>query len=307
MRICSLLPSATEIAFALGLGDSVVGVSHECDFPQEAKDRPVVVRSRIDSAATNSKEIDRQVREQLNNTQSLYTLDLPQLEYLKPDLLLTQELCQVCAVDYHEVEEACFAMDPPPQVISLAPGSLADVFDDIRRVAQATDSVSKAESLITSLKARIEHVRDTTATSEHRPRVACLEWLDPIFTGGHWIPEMVELAGGEDVLAQPGQPSAMASWEEVVNQAPETLILMPCGFNIDRTLEEIGVVTSLPGWANLPAVTNGRVFAVAANALFSRPGPRLIDGLELMAQLIHPELFPRDIDPSTARNTRSGF
>lgn len=307
MRICSLLPSATEIAFALGLGDSVVGVSHECDFPQEAKDRAIVVRSRIDSATTSSKEIDRQVREQLNNTQSLYTLDLPRLKRLKPDLLLTQELCQVCAVDYHEVEEACLAMDPRPQIISLAPGSLADVFDDIRRVAQGTNSVSKAESLITSLKARLEHIRDTTARSEHRPRVVCLEWLDPLFTGGHWIPEMVELAGGEDMLAQPGQPSATVSWELVVNQAPEVLMLMPCGFSVERTLEELELVRGLAGWENLPAVCNGRVFAVAANALFSRPGPRLIDGLELMAQLIHPELFSRDIDPSTARNMQRGF
>jgi len=289
------------------LGDSVVGVSHECDFPQEAKDRAVVVRSRIDSATTSSQEIDRQVREQLHDTQSLYTLDLPRLKHLKPDLLLTQALCQVCAVDYHEVEEASFAMEPRPQVISLAPGSLAGVFDDIRRVAEATDSASKAESLITSLKARSEHIRDTTARSNHRPRVVCLEWLGPLFTAGHWIPEMVELAGGKDVLAQPGQPSAMVSWEEVIKQAPETLILMPCGFNVDRTLDEIGLVRGLPGWADLPAVTNGRVFAVAANALFSRPGPRLIDGLEVMAQVIHPELFSRDIDPSTARNTQRGF
>ena len=300
MRICSLLPSATEIAFALGLGDAVVGVSHECDFPEAAKGRPAVVRSRIDSTTTSSKDIDRQVREQLTNAQSLYTLDIPRLEHLKPDLILTQELCQICAVDFREVEEASSSMVPRPQIVSLAPSSLADVLTDIRRVAQVTDSVAQGRALIASLQTRMDGIHRTVEGAAHRPRVACLEWLDPIFAGGHWVPEMVALAGGRDVLAQPGQPSAPVSWGEVVSQAPETLVLMPCGFDVDRTLEEIQLLRDLPGWANLPAVVNGRVFAVAANALFSRPGPRLIDGLELMAQLIHPELFPGPINAAAA-------
>lgn len=302
MRICSLLPSATEIAFALGLGESVVGVSHECDFPDEARRKPVIVRGRIASPASPSGEIDRQVREQLNAASSLYTLDREQLQHLAPDLILTQELCRICAVDYREVEQVCQAMDPRPEILSLAPTSLDGVFDDIARVAECTNSAGRAQMLIASLEARIDDLQRKTSGLDFRPRVACLEWLDPIFSAGHWIPQMVALAGGEDVLARPGEPSAQLSWNHVVERAPEVLILMPCGFDVQRTLSEIALVKERPGWNELPAVSAGRVFAVCANALFSRPGPRLIDGLELLAGLLHPRLFPHAVEPAMACN-----
>lgn len=301
MRICSLLPSATEIAFALGLGDSVVGVTHECDHPPEAKKKPSVVKSAINHHTTTSKEIDRQVGEHLKARKSIYEIDLPRFKKARPDLILTQELCDVCAVDYGEVVEASKTLPQEPKIVSLTPSLLSDVLQDIRVVGEATGKTRDAEDLVANLKSRIEHVREQAARSDRRPRVASLEWLEPIYGAGHWVPELVEWAGGEEGLAEKGQPSPKIDWSKVVQFAPEVIVLMPCGFDIDRTLKEVHLLYQLPGWKDLPAVQKSQVFAVNGHAYFNRSGPRLVDGLELLGQIIHPEIFPWKASPDVAR------
>jgi iron complex transport system substrate-binding protein len=292
MRICSLLPSATEIAFSLGLGESVVGVTHECDYPPEAREKPKVVKSIIDADKTDSAQIDRIVSEHLQAQKALYTIDLPGLRAADPDLILTQELCDVCAVDYRQVIDAAQSLPRKPKVLSLMPKSLADVLQDILRVGEVTGKAKEALRLVQQLRQRIEGVKEKTSRSDLRPRVACLEWIDPIYNAGHWVPEMVELAGGYDGLGQKGEPSARVDWKRIVGFAPEVIVLMPCGFNIERTLQEAYLLRRLPGWESLPAVQHGRAFAVNGHAYFNRPGPRLVDGLEILAQIIHPEIFP---------------
>ena len=291
MRICTLLPSATEIAFALGLGDSVVAVSHECDYPPEARQKPVVVRARIDSDTCTSREIDTLVQQQLSQGGSLYGLDLELLGSLNPDLILTQGLCDVCAVGYNDVMAAAAALRPPARVLSLSPGSLGEVLRDITRVGNATGTSKKAETLVSTLRERVGRVAARVPQDGPRPRVACLEWLDPLYSAGHWVPEMVELAGGTDVLAAKHEPSARVSLEALAEAAPEVLVLMPCGFDERRTLKEWEPLKDLPAWQAIPAVANGRVFAVDGSSFFNRPGPRLVDGLETLARLIHPTLF----------------
>lgn len=301
MRICSFLPSATEIAFALGLGDSVVGVTHECDYPPDAKKKPSVVKSAIDHHTTSSKEIDRQVGEHLKARKSIYEIDLPSFKKANPDLILTQELCDVCAVDYGEVVEASKTLPQIPKIVSLTPNLLCDVLQDIRRVGEATAETKDAEALVANLKSRIEHVREQASRSDRRPRVACLEWLEPIYSAGHWVPELVEWAGGEAGLAEKGQPSPKIDWGRVARFAPEVIVLMPCGFDVDRTLKEVHLLYKLPVWKDLPAVKKGQVFAVNGHAYFNRSGPRLVDGLELLGQITHPEIFPWKAPSDVAR------
>ena len=297
MRICSLLPGATEIAFALGLGDDVVGVTHECDYPAEAKQKPVVVRSSIDSHRMTSLEIDRWVSERLRNNQSLYTIDEEGLREAAPDVILTQGLCDVCAIDYDEVVAAGEALPHKPTIVSLSPNCLTDVLKDIGRVGEATGQGHKAEAFVRSLEDRIAAVRDRVTESSTRPRVACLEWFDPIYFAGHWVPEMIELAGGNDVLGRKGEPSAKIAWDKVVELAPDVIVLMPCGYDVQRTLNEVPLLENREGWRELPAIKAGRVYAVNGHAFFSRPGPRLVDGLEILAHLIHPEIFPLHASP----------
>ena len=291
MRICSLLPSATEIAFALGLGDNVVGVSHECDYPVEARQKPIVVRSAMDTNQMNSQEIDGWVSERLQSNQSLYRIDEEKLREARPDLILTQGLCDVCAIDENEVIAASRALPNQPKVVSLTPNCLADVLNDVLQVAEVTGRRQRGEAFVRKLQQRIDLVRRRAAQSSARPQVACLEWLDPIYAAGHWLPEMVELSGGCDVLAQKGEPSARVEWRAVQAAEPEIIVLMPCGFELERTIRESAFLRKFPGWSQLPAVKRGNVYAVNGNAFFSRPGPRLIDGLELLAQIVHPEIF----------------
>lgn len=300
MRICSLLPSATEIAFALGLGDCVVGVTHECDYPAEAKKKPIVVKSIIDQHKSSSEEIDRIISEHLQAGKGIYSIDVPRLQEASPDLILTQELCDVCAVDYGEVVEASRSLPQKPKIISLNPSLLSDVLRDIERVGKATGKEREAEAVVAPLRKRIERVREQARLSDLRPRVACIEWLDPIYSAGHWAPEMVELAGGADGLAIKGEPSPRIDWEKVARFGPEVIVLMPCGFEIQRTLKEIHLLQRLPGWSDLPAVKEGRLFAVNGPAYFNRSGPRLVDGLEILAQIIHPEIFPWRTPPEAA-------
>ncbi|HSE89485.1 MAG TPA: cobalamin-binding protein [Candidatus Binatia bacterium] len=297
MRVCSLFPGATEIAFALGLGDDVVGVTHECDYPAEARQKPVVVRSLIDSHHMTSLEIDRWVSERLRNNQGLYMIDEERLREAAPDVILTQGLCDVCAIDYNEVVTASETLAKKPKVVSLTPNCLTDVLSDVLRVGEATGQRLKAEEVFSHLEQRISAVRDRATQLSTRPRVACLEWFDPIYAAGHWVPEMIELAGGHDALAQKGEPSAKLDWHKIVEIAPDVMVLMPCGFDIQRTAKEATILEQLDGWHDLPAVKAGKVFAVNGHAFFSRPGPRLIDGLELLAHIIHPEIFPMQVSP----------
>lgn len=295
MRICTLLPSATEIAFALGLGDSVVAVSHECDYPAAAREKPVVVRGRIDSDNSTGREIDDMVQRTLSRGESLYGLDLELLRRINPELIITQGLCDVCAVGYDDVMAAAGTLRPPARVLSLSPSSLGEVLSDIARVGSATGTSERAEALVGTLRKRVENVADRVPPAPGMPRVACLEWLDPLYAAGHWVPEMVELAGGTDVLAVSHQPSARVSMETLVDAAPEVLVLMPCGFDEPRTRKEWEPLKDLPEWQSIPAVANGRVFAVDGSRFFNRPGPRLVDGLELLAACVDSATAPQPV------------
>jgi iron complex transport system substrate-binding protein len=301
MRICSLLPGATEVAFALGLADELVGISHECDFPPAIQDKPVMVRSRIDSTTLGSGEIDRQVGDLLRAHRSLYELDEELLKNSQPDVILTQGLCDVCALDYNDVVRAARSLPREPRIISLNPRRLGDILDDVLRIGEATDRYPQAESLVGELKNRIEAVRDRTARSTSQPRVVCLEWFDPLYIAGHWVPEMVQIAGGADVLGTVGEPSAKVEWELVISSSPEVLILMPCGFDVERTVQESSLLKHRHGWEGLPAVRDGRNFAVSGTDYFSRPGPRLVDGLEILSHILHPELSPAPLSSKVVK------
>ena len=291
MRICSFLPGATEILFGLGLGDDIVGVTHECDYPPAAKKKPVIVRTGIEADRATSLEIDRQVREALLGGKGLYTIDAGALAKAAPDVILTQALCDVCALDYGEVVKATRTLPQQPEILSLSPHSLEDVLVDISRIGKATEREPEAQSLVISLRSRIAAVSERAAQAAFRPRVACLEWFDPLYAAGHWVPEMVALAGGRDILGCMKEPSAKFDWGQLVELKPEVLILMPCGFNLPRTRSEAAQLTKLAGWNELPATKMGKVFAVDGGSYFSRPGPRLVNGLEFLARIIHPELF----------------
>jgi iron complex transport system substrate-binding protein len=301
MRICSLLPGATEIACALGLTDEIVGVSHECDFPPAARTKPVMVRSRIDPTIIDSGEIDRQVGDLLRSKQSLYTLDEKLFKDSEPDIILTQGLCDVCALDYNDVVQAARSLARDPCIVSLDPHCLADILNDVLRIGEATHRSRQAESLVQELEFRIQAVRDRTARSASQPRVVCLEWFDPLYIAGHWVPEMVQIAGGSDILGTAGEPSAKVEWGAVIASLPEILVLMPCGFDLDRAVRESSLLKNRAGWQTLPAVKDGRVFAVSGADYFSRPGPRLIDGLEILSQLFHPQLSPAPVSSDLAK------
>jgi iron complex transport system substrate-binding protein len=296
MRICSLLPGATEIAFALGLDDQIVGVTHECDHPADAKNKPVMVRSAIDSARMSSREIDEKVTEILRAGKGLYSIDEQAFLDAAPDLILTQGLCDVCALDYNNVVKAAELLAKTPRILSLNPRSLTDILDDIHRIGDATGRNSDAASLVGDLTARIERIG--YGAPSYRPRVVCLEWFEPLYTAGHWVPEMVALGGGQDVLGRPGEPSAKVEWDRVVDARPEVLLLMPCGFDSRRAVKESAPLRALPGWNDLPAVISGNVYALNGNAYFSRPGPRLINGLEILARVIHPEAVVESLPPA---------
>jgi iron complex transport system substrate-binding protein len=301
MRICSLLPGATEIACALGLADDLVGVSHECDFPAAARSKPVMVKSRIDPTMIGSGEIDRRVGDLLGSKQSLYALDEKLFIDSEPDIILTQGLCDVCALDYNDVVQATRSLRKEPTIVSLDPHCLDDILKDILRIGEVTHRSPQAELLVQELKLRIKAVRDRTARSASRPRVACLEWFDPLYIAGHWVPEMVQIAGGYDILGTAGEPSVKIEWDAVIASLPEVLILIPCGFDLERAMQESSLLKNRPGWQILPAVRDGRVFAVSGADYFSRPGPRLVDGLEILSQLVHPELSPAQISSDLAK------
>ena len=290
MRICSLLPSATEIAYAIGLGDSVLGVSHECDFPADAATKPSLLRTRIDPHAPPA-EIDRQVGEIIARGESIYAVDAELLRSLAPELILTQDLCHVCAASPDDLATALARFPQQPQVLSLTPRSLGEVWNDIRRVGAATGRQNEADALAAALARQVASIAATAAGARSRPRVLCLEWLDPYYVGGHWIPEMVSRAGGEDVLGRLREPSFKVTTEQIAESRADVIIVMSCGYNSARAAEECYVSRFPESWNQLPAMREGRIFAVDANAYFSRPGPRLADGVALLAHLLHPDLF----------------
>ena len=285
MRIVSLLPSATEILFALGLDEEIVGVSHECDFPLRAKTKTAVVSSRLPKEATPA-ETDRLVREHVERGESIYAVNRDRLEELAPDLIFTQDLCHVCAATPDDLSAALAHLERQPRVVTLNPHSLTDVCADIRAVGDATDRAAQAQVLIAEFERGIANVERTVA-GRARPRVVCLEWLDPPYVAGHWVPEMVERAGGIDILGQAGKPSFRVEWEAVLAARPEVIVIMPCGYSLASADDEFRKLPLPDGWKDLPAVRNGRVFVVEASGYFSRPGPRLADGLAILANAIH--------------------
>jgi iron complex transport system substrate-binding protein len=285
MKICSLLPSATEILFALGLGEQVAGVSHECDFPPEARSKPVLIKSRI-SHTQSAAAIDRQVREFLERGESLYSVDFEVLRAIEPDLIVTQDLCHVCAATPDDLGAALAHLQQQPRVVTLNPHSLADVCADIRAVGDATGRPEQADAVVAEFDRAVANVERSVAGLD-RPRVLCLEWLDPPYVAGHWVPEMVERAGGVDVLGHQGKPSFRVEWEAVLAARPEVIVVMPCGYSLAAAEKEFRGLPLPPGWSGLPAVRDGRVFVVEASGYFSRPGPRLAAGLGVLAEAIH--------------------
>jgi iron complex transport system substrate-binding protein len=292
LRIVSLIPSGTEIVAALGLTDAIVGRSHECDYPPEIKDRPVCTQARINSAAPSG-EIHDKVNNLLQSALSIYQIKTDVLEKLQPTHIVTQDQCDVCAVSLKDVEEAVGILtNSSPQIISLQPNILKDVWEDIRRVANVfgVDSLQ----VIENLEARVKIVDQKTqglSQTEHLPTVACIEWTDPLMVASNWIPELVTFAGGQPLLSITGQPSTPLKWETLISSNPDAIIFMPCGFDLKRTRQEAQLLSQRPQWQQLHAVQSGRVYITDGNFYFNRPGPRLVDSLEILAEILHPEIF----------------
>jgi iron complex transport system substrate-binding protein len=284
MRIASLVPSATEMLFALGLGDSVVAVTHECDYPDEATELPHLTSSVI-PAGLSAAEIDRTVRERTERGEAIYELDADTLRELEPDLIVTQAVCEVCAVSFDDVTAVAAGMDPQPEVLSLDPTTLGEVIADIRRLGEAAHAHDEAEELIAELGHRLDGVAGAVADSDDHPTVLALEWLDPGYVGGHWVPQMIEHAGGIDLLGFAGEKSRVAGWPEIEASHPRVVVAMPCGYDAERAATE-----AYEHADRLAALNAERVVAVDAAAYFSRPGPRLVDGIELLAHILHPDL-----------------
>ncbi len=292
MRIVSLLPAATEILYAIGAGHCVVGVTHECDFPPEAAQNPAVIRPRVDPAAPQV-ELDRQVRELVARGESIYAVDADLLDKLAPDLIVTQDLCHVCAASPDDLAASLARMPAAwrPRIVTFTPRNLDDVWQGIRSIGEAAGYQEQADALAARCATRVAEIARRVAGVSSRPRVLALEWFDPPFFGGHWVPEMVRLAGGTDILGREGEPSVTVPWEQIVSQRPEIIVLMPCGYDLARNIQVWNSTMPPPEWHDLPAVRAGRVYAVDANGYFSRSGPRLADGVALLARLIHPGHF----------------
>jgi iron complex transport system substrate-binding protein len=290
-RIVSLVPAATEIAAALGLMDDVVGVSHECDFPAEANKRPRVTHCPVHNTGLTSKEVDEWVRLALRDNGTIYTIDEPLLRKLRPDVVLTQKLCDVCAVGYGTVARLAETLPGRPQVVNLEPTSLWDIFDDIGRVAKACGVIERGEKLIAELLTRVEEVREQAARIPDRPRCFLMEWVDPPFCSGHWGPELVEIAGGHDPLGRKHQPSAQIDWQQVLDARPDIIVLALCGYDVELARRDFELLRRFPEFDSLPAARAEEIYLVNASAYFARPGPRIVDSLELLAGILHPEEF----------------
>jgi len=291
-RIISLLPAATEITAALGLIGQVVGVSHECDFPDEANQRPRVTYCPVHNAGLTSREVDEWVRRALRENGTIYIIDEALLRKLRPDVILTQKLCDVCAVGYGTVARLAETLPGPPQVVNLEPSSVSDIFDDIRRVAEACDVPESAHKLVTQLSDRIEGVRRRANRIRHRPCCFLMEWVDPPFCSGHWGPELVEIVGGYDPLGCKHQLSMQIEWQEVLDARPEIIVLALCGYDIHRARRDYEILRGLPNFNSLPAARRGEIYLVDASAYFARLGPRIVDSVEILGGILHPGEFP---------------
>ncbi len=290
-RIISLLPAATEIVYALGCGENLVGRSHECDFPAEVKQLPVCSDANIPDNLS-SIDIDKKVKELLYDALSIYTVNRERIKELAPDVVITQAQCEVCAVSLKEVEEALENyLDKQANIVSLQPGSLADIFNDIHEVAAALDVVENGEKVIEDLTERVDIIRHKLKFIDAKPTVACIEWLEPIMVSGNWVPELVSIAGGVSILAEAGKHSPFVQWENIRQQDPDIIIVMPCGFSIERTMKEIDILLQLPGFTELKAVKNNRLYIADGNQYFNRPGPRIVDSIEILAEIINPKQF----------------
>ncbi|ODA68168.1 corrinoid ABC transporter substrate-binding protein [Methyloligella halotolerans] len=295
-RIVSLIASATEIICALGARDRLVGRSHECDYPGDVLSLPQLTEAKFPVAGT-SYDIDQRVKAIVQEGLSVYRVDAEALEALDPDVIVTQDHCEVCAVSLSDVEDAVctFAKGPGGQgaeIVSLHPDSLADIWSDIRKVAKAIGDVEAGEQLIEDARDRMTWIAGLTAKAEGKPRIAMIEWIDPLMGGGNWMPELVELASGIDFLAKPGEPSPWVEWDDIRNTDPEVIFVHPCGFDIARTLEEMPSLEQRPGWNDLKAVRENKVFVADGNQYFNRPGPRVVESLQILAEILHSDLFP---------------
>jgi len=290
-KIISLLPAATEIVCALGLEDNLVGRSHECDFPASVKQLPVCSDANIPDNL-GSAAIDQKVKELLYDALSIYTVNREKIKELAPDIVITQAQCEVCAVSLKEVEEALENyLDKDAHIISLQPDKLDDVFDDIRKVAAALDVAESGEKLIEDLTERVDIIRHKLKFIDTKPTVACIEWLEPLMVSGNWIPEMVAIAGGTSILAEAGKHSPFVQWEDIQQADPDIMLVMPCGFSIERTMKAIDLLLQRPGFAELKAVKSDRLYIADGNQYFNRSGPRIVDSIEILAEIIHPKQF----------------
>ncbi len=296
-RVVSLIASSTEIVCALGFEDRLVGRSHECDFPESVKRLPLLTEAKLDTGAPSS-EIDQRVKAILQEGLSVYRVDAARLRELAPDLIITQTQCQVCAVSLHDVEDALrewLGAKPgngsAPTIVSLEPNALADVWADIRRVAVALGAPERGETLVLDLQRRMAAIAEKTRALPDKPTVACVEWIDPLMAAGNWMPELVEMAGGVNLFGEAGRHSPWMTWDELRAAGPDVIVVLPCGFDIPRTRAEMPALAGKPGWAELQAVRNGRVYLADGNQYFNRPGPRLAESLEILAELFHPPLF----------------
>lgn len=291
MRICSFLPSATEILYELGLGDDVVGVTHTCDFPSDVRSKRVVVRSVFDASDMNSKEINNVIVQLVREGKDVYAVDDTTLKKADPDLIVAQGLCEVCSPHMKELDRAMNILNNKPEVIVLDPHDLDDILSSIADVARKVGRESKGNEMITQLKRRIGSISSMVSETESKPKVLCIEWLDPLFTSGHWVPQMVEIAGGVNGISKRGERSRRMEWREAIEFDPDIIILMPCGFDIELTMQELWRIEKAEEWKMLRAVKNAEVYATNASPYFSRPGPRTVTGLEILAKIIHPDLF----------------
>ncbi len=290
LRIACFLPSASEMVCDLGLIDNLVGVSHECDYPPQVKEKPVVVRCAMDLASLNLDQIDKAVSERVGQGQSVYAIDEVAIQKAKPNLIITQDLCQVCAPSGNEATQVLKTLIPKPEFLWQTPHSLEDVLNDLLILGSKTGTVNKAQELIAQARKRIAQI--STKTKNIAPvKVFFMEWVDPIYCGGHWVPEMMGWAGGLDEISKPNVDSIRIPWEDVLRWNPDVLIVSPCGYNSEKARQQADLLKSRPGWNDLKAVQNKRVYAVDGNAYFARPGLRLIDGTEILAHLFHPNVF----------------
>jgi iron complex transport system substrate-binding protein len=302
MKIVSLLPSATEIICSLGLREHLVGVSHECDYPADVVGLPIVTKSVIPHDAS-SIEIDQLVRSQLETTTALYSLNVELLEELQADIIVTQALCEVCAVSEVEITETICQLSNTPKLVNLEPMCLQDVFDTLLLLGKETNQETIAKNVVNSLTLRVERVRSLTEIhikKQEYPKVAFLEWIDPPFNAGHWTPELIEMAGGVDCLGNKHQPSETTLWEDILESKPDVMFVACCGFSMSRAIEDLPILQSKDGWDDLPCVKNNRVYFSDGNSYFNRPGPRLVDSLEIIANALHPDvhILGTDLPPA---------